>query len=321
MTPQRPVLMAMLTLLVTLPSAVAAQISESDQKIVTALLELNRDTCDPRVVEIVEQVRFSESESLQDWAMDYLATRTEVDVSPHALAIMRDRMLIGRGHEQMYGTQQEEAHWSSDADAQFNRNRDDLGLVEVELERLVRADMARNSFSGIHLDTNLYQCRTAQDGGKLREELRSLTQASNEKRWAWESEGFPAGTTAAAEAREQDEVAARWLAQVRKEWARIEEAGLKRREVFEAFGLLQHSRDASLMFAYFPFIARMVIEGTLPRTNYALYVDRILLFTGYPQVYGTQGEGDGTGTAQSKKMEGGVQEENARRAVFYLKSQ
>lgn len=313
------ILIAIIAMTVTIPHALAERISESDRKIVAALQELSRDACDPRVVEAVRRVGISNSEVLQDWAMDYLATRTEVDVSPHALAIMRDKILVERGQEQMYGTQKEGDLTSSDADAQFNRNRDDLGLVEVEIERMVRADMARSSLSDIHLDTSIYQCRNAVDGGKMREDLRSLTRASNEKRWAWESEGFPANTAAAEEARKQDGIAARWLAQVRTTQPGIDEAGFKRREVFETFGLLQHSRDVSLMREYFPFIARMVIEGTLPRTNYALYVDRILLFSGSSQVYGTQGEGPEVD--QGADIEGGVAARNARRAVFFLKSQ
>lgn len=313
------ILIAIIAMTAIVPRALAEQISQADKEIVTALQELTRDACDPRVAEVVRQVGISKSGILQDWAMDYLATRTEIDVSPHALAIMRDKMLVERGQEQMYGTQKEGDSKSSDADALFNRNRDDLGLVEVEIERLIRSDMARNSLSGVQFDTDIYQCRDIVDGGKMREDLRSLIRASNEKRWAWESEGFPANTTAAKEAQKQDEIAARWLAKARLAHPGIQEAGLKRREVFETFGLLQHSRDANLMREYFPFVARMVIEGTLPRTNYALYVDRILLFGGSPQVYGTQGEG--AVGSQGADIEGGAEARNARRAVFFLKSQ
>ena len=53
------------------------------------------------------------------------------------------------------------------------------------------------------------------------------------------------------------------------------------------FLVLQHS-PKNLMSLYYPEIKRLVKIGDLSRTSFALMQDRLLMYYGYPQIYGSQ---------------------------------
>src|SRR5262249_10256227 len=55
-----------------------------------------------------------------------------------------------------------------------------------------------------------------------------------------------------------------------------------------AFLLLQHSDDAQLMRNLQPRLEHLVAVNQFSRADYALFLDRLLLAEGKPQIYGTQ---------------------------------
>jgi hypothetical protein len=54
------------------------------------------------------------------------------------------------------------------------------------------------------------------------------------------------------------------------------------------FLVLQHCGDVELMEKYLPVIEKAVINGDLDKQSLALFIDRIKMFKGEDQVYGTQ---------------------------------
>lgn len=55
-----------------------------------------------------------------------------------------------------------------------------------------------------------------------------------------------------------------------------------------AFLILQHSSDRAFQREMLPVLEELALEGTIPRDEAALLVDRVLVHDGLPQRYGTQ---------------------------------
>nr|WP_298151425.1 DUF6624 domain-containing protein [uncultured Pseudoxanthomonas sp.] len=139
---------------------------------------------------------------------------------------------------------------------------------------------------------SILECRLQLAINTAKKDLQERIKESNSARSAWQKDGFSTGAESFSRVKVQDAKGAEWVRKLLLDDAYRNGAGFGRRDLFNIFLLIQHSGDLDLMEKALPWVANMMIEGRIARSNYALMVDRIAVFKGLDQVYGTQGAGE-----------------------------
>jgi hypothetical protein len=225
--------------------------------------------------------------------------RLDVDVSPIGFATLVDSLEKDQGEVQ-YGSLPsnsglKEPSIGSDARMALNEARDVIGLVPVEVERQVYRDLTflgRDPAVDLVDARSILECRLQLAINTAKKDLQERIKESNSARSAWQKDGFSTGAESFSRVKVQDAKGAEWVRKLLLDDAYRNGAGFGRRDLFNIFLLIQHSGDLDLMEKALPWVANMMIEGRIARSNYALMVDRIAVFKGLDQVYGTQGAGE-----------------------------
>lgn len=251
--------------------------------------------------------------------------RLDVDVSPIGFATLVDSLEKGHGEVQ-YGSLPpnsglNEPSIGSDARMAVNEARDVIGLVPVEVERQVYRDLrflGRDPTVDLVDARSILECRLQLALNTAKKDLQERIKESNSARSAWQKDGFSTNAESFSRVKVKDAKGAEWVRKLLLDDAYRNGAGFGRRDLFNIFLLIQHSGDLELMEKALPWVANMMIEGRIARSNYALMVDRIAVFKGLDQVYGTQGTGE-EGHYVPQRIES-PEEVDERRALMRMRT-
>ncbi len=273
-------------------------------------------------------IRF-ELSGVDDEAVRNLFSRIDIDVSAIGFATLADEMSRRSGEAEEYGSLPEASgkntvksgRDSIEADMAINEARNDIGLVSIEVERQVYHDFVHLGLDPVAdlVDArSIYECHLSNPQSSAKRDLRERISASNAARSAWQKDGFSTDSASFLDAKTQDANGSEWVRKFLREQSYRNGAGLGRRDLHDIFLLVQHSGDLQLMIEALPWVANWMIEGKMSGSNYALMVDRIAIFKGMEQVYGTQGRGnDGRVTPEKMRDPAKV---DVRRSLMRMRS-
>ncbi|MDO1529576.1 hypothetical protein QMK61_12115 [Fulvimonas sp. R45] len=237
--------------------------------------------------------------AFQEAALGMLMQRVGIDVSALGFAELNDRIEQSHGRPQQFGTifvsQSGQYALPPQISAQAADNmRDSIGLGPVEMELQTLNDLAAVGVQSPRAagTSRLYQPRVDPTNPRLRARLAAMaTQDQADRNAVYKAGPVVVGQTAGKEvqkmlADDKDHTAA-----IK---AIIESGGFPsgrevgRDGVENAFLLIQHSADKGFMKASVSQVRLAMLRGDLPRSEYAKFVDRILMLDGKNQIYGSQ---------------------------------
>lgn len=249
-----------------------------------------------------DRIRFGLN-GASDAVIRKMFARIDIDVSAIGFATLVDELSRNSGKTEEYGSLPGEidknrvsraSPASADTDMAINEARSVIGLVPVEVERQVYRDFAQLGLDPVTdlVDArSVYECHLSEHSSTTKRDLRERISASNAARSTWQKDGFSTDVVSFSNAKKQDANGSEWVRKFLREENYRNGAGLGRRDLHDVFLLIQHSGDLQLMMEALPWVANRMIEGKMSGSSYALMIDRIAVFKGLEQVYGTQGRG------------------------------
>jgi hypothetical protein len=237
--------------------------------------------------------------AFQEAALGMLMQRVGIDVSPLGFAELNDRIEQSHGRPQQFGTafvsRNGQYSLPPEISVQAADNmRDSIGLGPVEMELQTLNDLAAAGVADpLEVGKSpLYQPRVDPTNAELRGRLAAMANQDQADREAV----YKAGPVVVGQAASKE--VQKMLADDKEHTAAIkaviEKSGFPsarevgRDGVENAFLLIQHSADKAFMKASVSQVRLATLRGDLPHSEYAKFVDRILMLDGKRQIYGSQ---------------------------------
>lgn len=237
--------------------------------------------------------------AFQEAALGMLMQRVGIDVSPLGFAELNDRIEQSHGRPQQFGTvfvsRNGQYSLPPEISVQAADNmRDCIGLGPVEMELKTLNDLAAIGIKdplGAG-KSPLYQPSVDPTNPELRARLAVMAGQDQADRGAVYKAGpVVVGKAASKEVTKMQADDKEHTAAIK---AVIEKSGFPsaravgRDGVENAFLLIQHSADKAFMKASVSQVRLATLRGDLPHSEYAKFVDRILMLGGKSQIYGSQ---------------------------------
>jgi len=237
--------------------------------------------------------------AFQEAALGMLMQRVGIDVSPLGFAELNDRIEQSHGRPQQFGTvfvsRNGQYSLPPEISVQAADNmRDCIGLGPVEMELKTLNDLAAIGIKD-PLGAGkppLYQPSVDPTNPELRARLAVMAGQDQADRGAVYKAGpVVVGKAASKEVTKMQADDKEHTAAIK---AVIEKSGFPsaravgRAGVENAFLLIQHSADKAFMKASVSQVRLATLRGDLPHSEYAKFVDRILMLGGKSQIYGSQ---------------------------------
>jgi len=222
------------------------------------------------------------------------------DVDPRGYAALADRVSRAHGKKQEYVAYPELKDGvlrlpQGLNEMAVNQERDDLGLAPIALDLRAANDLIS---VGIPYDKVIGAATLCQRPALithtvLRRSLDERYARDQQLRDAWDQAGTGADSVEAKAADADDAKNAVFVAQVLKEHGFPDAQMVGRKGVMEFFILVQHSHSPELMRNALGKARTLMLRGEMARHHYALMIDRLRMFQGKEQIYGSQFMEDG----------------------------
>ncbi len=237
---------------------------------------------------------------LQRMLMDALYERVGDDVDPRGYASLADRVSLSRGKKQTYGAFPEFKNGvlrlpqGLNAMA-VNQERDDLGLAPIALDLRAANDLIAVGipYGQVIGATALCQRPPPITHADLRRSLDERYARDQKLREVWDQAGTGANSVEAKAADADDAKNAVFVTQVLKEHGFPDAQMVGRKGVMEFFILVQHSHSLELIRDALAKARPLMLRGEMVRHDYALMIDRLRMYQGKDQIYGSQFSEDG----------------------------
>lgn len=236
----------------------------------------------------------------QSMLMDALYERVGDDVDARGYAELADRVALSRGKKPAYGampllkdgTLQLQAGLNEMA---VNEDRDDLGLAPIAVDLRAASDLIA---VGVPYEQVIGVAALCQQPppithADLRRSLDERYARDQKLREAWDEAGTGADSAEAKAADADDARNALFVADVLKKYGFPTAQMVGRKGVMEFFMLVQHSHSPELIREALGKARPLMLRGEMARHDYALMIDRLRMYQGKDQIYGSQVSEDG----------------------------
>ncbi len=237
---------------------------------------------------------------LQSRLMDALYERVGDDVDAEGYAELADRVALSSGKKPSYGAVPELKDGvlrlqEGLSEMAVNEERDDLGLAPIAVGLRAASDLIS---VGVPYDQVIGGAALCQrpppiTHPDLRRSLNERYARDQKLREAWDEAGTGADSAEARAADADDAKNAVFVADVLKKYGFPDAQMVGRKGVMAFYILVQHSHSPELIREALGMARPLVLRGEMARHDYALMVDRLRMYQGKEQIYGSQVSEDG----------------------------
>ncbi|CTP93168.1 DUF6624 domain-containing protein [Xanthomonas graminis] len=233
--------------------------------------------------------------ALQRKVVDALYERVGDDIDPRGYAELADRLAVARGKKQTYGAIPELKDGVLGLpkgldERTVNQHRDELGLAPVALDLRAANDLLAVGVphDAVVAASGLCQHPAPITHPDLRQALDERYERDQSLREVWDNAATDGDSAEAKAVDAEDARNSKFVAAVLRDYGFPSKAMVGRKGVGEFYLLVQHSHSPELMQDALIQARPLMLRGELARHDYALMIDRLRMFQGKPQIYGSQ---------------------------------